>query len=196
MRILLCLLPACVALTACNMAISDHSMLSSEPRSPLKLKDGLWAAEDPECKFNDRRPAHRWPKCAAWLLARDNTLIDGPEKSPREAPIKLVIADGQPPILEFPISDEKKTTKEYAYLVIESSDPDPAGTITDLRLWSVACGVQDDPQSIQSNIQHFPGMDEDCHPASVDALRAAARAGPQGTDKKKMRWRWVRDSAN
>jgi len=191
MRILLWLMPACLALTACNMAISDHPILSNEPRSALKLKDGLWVADDPECKFDSRRPAHRWPKCVAWLAIRDNTVVDSREPEPGALPMELVITDWQPPVLEFPFSDDDKKAKAYAYLAIEPDGSDSVGA-TDLRLWYVACGVEEPSNSIEPKIRHFPGMDEDCHPQSVEALRAAAQAGPQGQEKRKSRWRWIR----
>ena len=197
MRILSWLLPACLALSACNMAVSDHSMFSNEPRSTLKLKDGLWVADDPDCKFDRGRPIHRWPKCAAWLLIRDNGAVQGPDSKPGER-LELTIADGDPPILEAATGDEQKGERGYAYLVLEPASSDSTGYVVDLRAWFIACGTWDEGSAREgtaSQIKHFPGMDEDCHPASVDVLRAAARAGPQGQDKK-ARWFWIRANVN
>jgi hypothetical protein len=198
MRTLVWLLPLCAALAACNMAISDHPMLSGEPRSALKLKDGLWAVDDPDCKFHAARPVRRWPKCARWLVIKAGKIVGGKDLKPLGLPVELVIADGKPLILQFPFtgeSDDKKKVKAYTYLALEPRGSDPAGSIVDMQSWSVACGVEDPGDALRSKVQHFPGMNEDCNPESVEAIRTAAAAGPQGSDKKE-RWRWVRARAN
>jgi len=199
MRILVRLLPICLALSACNMAVSDHPMLSGEPRSALKLKDGLWTADDPDCKFNIRRPARQWPKCANWVVLADGKIVEAEGAKPGELPVEVVIADGKPQILEFPLKElEEKEAKAYAYLALEPAKLDSTGAAIDLRVWIVACGSWTEGSTrdgTASSFEHFPGMDQDCHAASVESLRAAAAAGPQGTDRK-GRLRWIRASAN
>ena len=198
MRILLWLLPASVALSACNIAVSDHPMLSGEPRSTLKLKDGLWAADNPECKFNTDGPAPQWPKCAYWLAFANGKIVGAQDAKPNELPLEIVIAEGKPQIVEFPLKDEaEKEAKSYAYIALEPASLDSTGAAIDLRMWFVACGTWDNPphEGTTSEIKHFPGMDQDCHPVSVEAIRSAAAAGPQGQDKK-GRLRWIRTSAN
>lgn len=199
MRTLVWLLSLCAALSACNMAVSDHPMLAGEPRSPLELKDGVWLAEDKDCKVNTERPARRWPKCADWFLIRQGKIVGAPGAKPGELPVDIIIADGQPPLLEFPLKEEDETTaKGYAYIALEAVRFDPVGAATELRLWPVACGVEEHSEGVQDNIRHFPGMDKDCHPASVAVLRTAAAAGPQGQgdNRKKGGLRWVRARAN
>jgi hypothetical protein len=200
MRISLCLLVCTAAvLSACNMALSDHPMLSAEPRSTLKLKDGLWAGDDPECKVDSSRPVIEWPNCAKWLAIEGERIVGAADAKPDEMPIDILIADGNPPILEFPLNEKgEKQAKAYAYIVIEPSSLESNGHAVDVLGWFVACGVQNRNErdaGTASEIKHFPGMDENCHPRSVDALRAAAAAGPQGSDKK-FRWRWIRANAN
>jgi hypothetical protein len=196
MRILLWLAPFCLALTACNMAISDHPMLSAEPRSALRLRDGLWALDDPECRFDVQRPAQQWPKCAVWFALRNNNVVDGPDRRPGEPDVELIIAAGEPPILELPDEDPKNKKESYSYLALEPAKVDSTGYLIALRTWVVACGVEGESSGLNhpSNIRHFEGMDEDCHPTSVKAIRAAAGAGPQAA--KKLQWRWVRAAAN
>jgi hypothetical protein len=194
MRILLWLLPTCLALTACNMALSDHPMLSGEPKSAIKFKDGVWAAEDPDCKFNVKRPARRWPKCANWLVIDNGKVVGGPDAKPGEVPVEFVIAEGEPPILEFPLTDEgEKTPKGYAYLAIEPTASD-AGGATAINLWGVACGTERVPGSTRE-IDPYPGIDKDCHPQSVSALRAAAVAS-RPSAAKVGRMKWIRAGAN
>ena|SRR6185369_13237009 len=96
MRILLWLLPTCLALTACNVALSDHPMLAGEPRSPLKLRDGLWSLEDADCRFKAERPRRHWPKCATWVVIDDGKVVGGKDLPPGDLPVELVIADGTP----------------------------------------------------------------------------------------------------
>jgi hypothetical protein len=169
-------------------------MLAGEPTSALKLKDGLWVGDDLDCKFNVTRPARRWPKCAIWLELKDNKVIDAPEPEPGSLPMPLVIADGTPTILEFPMGDDDKK-KGYAFAVLEPARSDTTGHAVEVRLWFVACGIDEGSNGAEPKIRHFPGMDDDCHPASVAAIRTAAAAGPQGSNKK-LRWRWVRARAN
>ena len=198
MRILSWLLPACIALSACNMAISDHPMLSGEPRAPLTLKDGLWTVDDADCRFKAERPRRRWPKCAAWVVIDRGKVVGGKDLTPADMPVELVVAAGPPLILEYPFTgeaDDKRKFKSYAYLVLEPTAPDPAGEVSDVRAWFVPCGAVEPSNSLGPNIRHFPGLDEDCRPQSLDALRAAAGAGPQGSDKK-ARWHWIRAGAN
>jgi len=194
MRILTWLLPASLALGACNMAISDHPMLIDEPRSAIKFKDGLWVAEDPDCKFSVKRPVRSWPKCANWLVLGNGKVVGGPDPKPGEVPAELVIAEGQPPILEFPLKDDgEKTAKGYAYLAIERTGSD-AGGVTAINLWAVACGTERVPGSTRE-IDPYPGIDNDCHPQSVNALRAAAVASRPATSKV-GRMKWIRAGAN
>jgi len=194
MRILLWLLPTCLALTACNMAISDHPMLAAEQRSTIKFKGGLWAAEDSDCQFNVKRPARRWPKCATWLVIENGKVVGGPEAKPGEVPVELVIAEGEPPILEFPLKDEgERTAKGYAYLAIEPTGRDPGG-VTTINLWAVACGTEKVPGSTRE-IDPYPGIDKDCQPQSVGALRAAAIAS-RPNHQKVGRMKWIRAGAN
>ena len=196
MRILSWLLPTCVALSACNMAVSDHPMLSAAPRSGLKFKDGLWALEDSDCKFDVQRPTPQWSKCALWFALRNNTIVDGPDRKPGERDVQLIIAAGEPPILEAPEEDPDNKKTSYSYLALEPMNSDSSGYVIGLRTWFVACGferkgsIDDRP----AYVKHFEGMDKDCHPTSVEAIRAAARVGPQGA--KKLRWRWIRAAAN
>src|SRR5262245_44794317 len=193
MRILSWLLPACLALSACNMAVSGHPIFCNEPSSTIRLKDGLWAVDDADCHVNTKRPVQRWPKCAGWLVVSDNRLVGGKDSVPN--PVELVIAGGKPPILEFPWDDPEKKTRAYFYLALEPGPTDSSGDTTDFQGWTVACGIQQPSDTLEPKIQHFPGMNDDCNPESVEALRGAAAAGPQGTDKK-AQWRWIRAGAN
>jgi len=194
MRILVWLLPLCAALTACNMAISDHPMLAGQPKSALELKDGLWTLDDPDCKFDHRRPVHRWPKCAGWMILKDGRIVGGKDAKRGEVPVELLIADGTPPILEFPLKDEgKKVAEGYAYIAIEPTAND-AGRVTTMNFWIVGCGTEKVPGST-SEIDPYPGIDKDCHPLSIDALRAAATLS-RPSPEKLGRIRWIRARAN
>jgi hypothetical protein len=176
------------------MAVSEYPILSSEPKSALRLKTGVWLfANDPDCEFNPDRPMHQWPKCANWLAVKDNMLVDGPDAGPKATPITLMIAEGNPPLLEVSSNEEDKSTL-YAYFVIEPVASDPAGEAIEVSLSPVACGIEEDSDNLEPKIQRFPGMDADCHPENVGALRSAALAGSQR--QKKSLWRWIRASKN
>ncbi len=194
MRILVWLLPLCAALTACNMAISDHPMLAGQPRSALELQDGLWTIDDSDCKFDHRRPVHRWPKCAGWLIVKAGKIVGGKDMKRGEAAVELVITDGAPPIVEFPMKDEgKKEPESYAYIVLEPTENNQ-GRVTTMNLWFVACGTEKVPGSTRE-IDPYPGIDKDCHPLSIDALRMAATLSRPSAEKL-SRIRWIRARAN
>jgi hypothetical protein len=186
-----------LALSACNVATSDHPMLGAEPRSSLKLKDGLWLMDDPECTVDVRLPLAQWPGCADWLLIRDGKIAGAPNAKAGELPVEVVVADERPVIVEVPFRElGEKVARLYVYVALEPATFDPLGAVTEAQLWPVACGIEADSSSNQREPVFFPGMNDKCQPASVAVLRAAASAGPQGREKKKARVRWIRASAD
>ena len=192
MRILRWLLPLCAALAGCNLAVSDHPMFSAGEQLATPLKSGLWVADDPDCVFDSTKPRQTWPKCAVWLVLRDNRVaeISGDEKT--ERPVAILIADGSPPIAQIEVR-EKESDIVYVFYAIEPAAHDSRRRITALSVWGVRCGTEKTPGS--SQVDPYPGFDKECHPASKDAVRAAAAASrAAATDIGRMKW--VRASAD
>ena len=81
-------------------------------------------------------------------------------------------------------SKDDPASNGYVYLAYASDGADQERELTKLRFWWVKCGP--------SQGDNYPGIDKDCHPASLDAIIAAARSS-SATDVQTMRW--VREPA-
>lgn len=66
------LLVSLLLLGACtNMVRSEAPWFASaDAASAPPLRDGVWAAVDPECRFNANRTLEQWPGCAQGLVVR------------------------------------------------------------------------------------------------------------------------------
>jgi hypothetical protein len=181
------------ALSACNIAISDYPMFSEDQQSKLRAKDGVWLAEDPKCRFDTSSPAHHWPKCAQWFYLHNDEVADGPGAKPGDRPVKFLIVDGLPPLLQVPIEDKDEHTTTYAFAALELPAAMTSGQLTEARLWLVACGVERHSTKRASDIKPFPGIDKDCKPQSAAALRNAAIASRPKRSRRVL-WRRVRTS--
>jgi len=155
------------------------------------FKAGLWVGQDPVCSFDSALPKERWPKCASWFLVDANSIAAGKDAEPKDMPIPLLLAEGQPPIVQvLGKADENKPA--YFFLALRAEDVAQPNEIAAVTLRWVACGTQsqgDAKKGTAGELVHFPGLDKDCHPLTVDALRAAALATPT---KDEMHWAWVR----
>ena len=188
---LLLLWPACLALTACNMAVSDHSMFSPEDRLTTPLKNGLWVADDPDCPFDVKSPNGQWPKCAFWTIVSANQLVDFSGDKEEERPAGSLIAQGRPPIIQVEVVE--KGDHSFLFFAFEPTASDPSGSVTAINLWAVACGTVRTPGS--SQVDPYPGFDKECHPLTSDALRTAAVASRRLEAAKIGRMFWVRAEA-
>ncbi|HEX6741892.1 MAG TPA: hypothetical protein VF079_08895 [Sphingomicrobium sp.] len=181
-----------LALAACNMAMSDHPMFAADERLTTPLKNGLWAADDPDCAVDVTLPTDKWPECAFWAVVGDNQVIDVSEKK-ADRPAGFLIAGGRPPIVQIEMIDKER--RVYFFYAVEPLASAPSSPATALNLWAVACGTAKVPGST-GQIDPYPGLDKDCRPASKEALRAAAAASRAAQDraaeKQIMRMHWVR----
>lgn len=54
-----------VGLSGCNVVLSDEPWFTTaDAQGAPKMRDGLWRNDDPDCRFDDSKPAERWPECA------------------------------------------------------------------------------------------------------------------------------------
>lgn len=191
-HVLIC---ASVALGACNAVTSDRPMFVGAQTSSVRLKDGVWLEVDRKCKIDPSRPAHEWPDCSFWFLLRGNRLVDGAGKKRSEPQIELLVAATVPPIAQLPLEDGD-ARKSYTYAVIEPTSRNSSDALKEIRVWPVACGIEQRRagraagQPVMVITRRFPGIDKNCHPTSVNALVAAARATHP---KVRLLFRWVRE---
>jgi len=60
-----------LGLSNCNMVVSDEPWFeAADAAAAPKMRDGLWRNDDPECRFDDTKPAERWPSCAQASFVR------------------------------------------------------------------------------------------------------------------------------
>ena len=69
---MLALLVSLLLLSACtNMVRSEAPWFGlAEATSAPPLRDGVWAAVDPDCRFDANRPLEQWPGCAQGRVIR------------------------------------------------------------------------------------------------------------------------------
>ena len=186
MRILLWLLPTCLALSACNMAMSNHPMFSPEEQLATPLKDGLWVADDPDCRVDTSLPRNRWPNCAFWVIVSGNQVVDIAGDKEQDRPTGFLIVGGQPPIVQIEMTEEGGHS--YLFYALDLKEADAPGPLTKINLWPVACGTEKVPGSTRE-IDPFPGLNKDCQPQTIEALRAAAiTSRPKADDRGRMKW--------
>lgn len=212
------LLAATLLLGACNQVISQTPLFTAADATGAPvLKDGLWLTDDPGCRVDVRKPAHRWPRCAKWQVVRGgeilNLNIDDDGDSPASwVALPFLLAAGEPRIMQMDSGElmlaESKPSRLYMYLALAPIGQDSEGRITAFRAWPVLCGPppldkKGKPDPLFQTDAPFPGMtllkgqtDKDisasCTADGPEAVRAAAAASqtfePIHTE------RWIRDS--
>jgi len=169
------LLCALAALAGCgNNVHSDMPLFSAadEIGAPV-LKPGVWIGEDPDCKFDESRPAADWPKCADPVTIGPRGLKD----SALEMAVDRVVA-GDPVILQ--LGDKSG----YSYAGMEVVSRDRRGRATAVRFWPALCGpppaVGADGAPPQKVTQHpLPGLEirgDDCFAVDKSAAKRSVEA--------------------
>ena len=183
------LLFLCATLSACNVAMSDRPLFAEAQRSTtLILEDGLWLMVDAGCEVDSAKDKAGWPKCADWVILKDNKMLASSDTKPGEEPEDLFIVDGTPPLIQ---AESEGADPDYTFVAIESVASSPARRIVSLSAWPVPCGIKDSKKGASAKVAPYPGFDEKCRTTSVEALRAAAARGREpGTEV--VRFRWVR----
>lgn len=151
---------ALMALAGCNMVISDKPWFAAGDPS-VRLADGLWVMEKPDCKFDPAAALPAWPECAqplfvrggAFLTPPDNHDPDAPKDRHLDVPLERweatvpVLAGGDPIIVQLHLEAGPKSDVSiqperlpYLYLAMRAGQRDPDGTLRAMRMWPVFCG--------------------------------------------------------
>jgi hypothetical protein len=211
MRRTLAALGAAAALAGCNTAYSTEPVFTAaDAAGAPALRDGLWAAPEPGCRFNASLPTQLWPHCVQPILVRGGEflMLIEPEGEPvRWDSMPFVLAAGEPRILQFRSTyrEDGQERVVYRFLAAEPVRTDEAGRVTALRRWFVLCGPlppepkhrkKSDPPRRWVTDKPFPGLTlegDGCTPADAAAVRNAAAAS-RGLDDEPSEIRWVRDT--
>lgn len=151
-----------MALAGCNMVISEKPWFAAGDPS-VRLADGLWVMEKPDCRFDPAAALPAWPECAqplfvrgsAFLTPPDNRDPDAPKDRHLDVPLERwestvpVLAGGDPIIVQLHLESNPKSDDSiaippdqlpYLYLAMRAAQRDPDGTLRAMRMWPVFCG--------------------------------------------------------
>lgn len=181
-----------VMLAGCNIAVSDKPIFGEAQRSTVRLKDGYWAIAEQTCHYDATQPVDSWPGCADWIVIAGNQIVRERDKNVFGVDPTLLIGAGKPLIMQVFSKSENGQAPFYTFGAIEPTAITPAGEIAAMQVWIVEC-VANSSRSPPgaSTVGHYPGFDADCHPGSIDALRAAATASRPHEDEMIVA-KWVR----
>jgi hypothetical protein len=198
------ILAGVVLLAACNDVFTNQPLFNAGSiGSDPPLRTGIWLARDPECQFDDSRPASRWPRCADWTLVRTRQVLSLDRKSRAWTSYDYVLAAGLPRIMQV---DLKGDPAPFYYLAVEPIRMDDWGKLTEYRQWAIKCGPPP-PSPAKGEKQRWltfqplPGLTpspdpdhpDDCLARDETALRNAAKESRVWEEEPRI-WRWVRDA--
>ncbi|PAL19560.1 hypothetical protein CD928_19325 [Sphingopyxis sp. GW247-27LB] len=197
-----------VLLGGCTMAVSDKPMLgAADLAGAPRFEDGVWLIseldETKPCPVDTAQPVSRWAPCANWAVHRDGQWF----AREKDTGIKIrplagliTVSGGEIAIIQMENAVIDNST------AAADTDPTPfffgafdnvptsAEKLRSVKLWLVMCG-QYRPRKTTTNDEtaeefvRYPGFDEQCRPASIDALRAAAEASrPPESGRAHVRW--------
>ena len=170
-----------LALAGCNIAVSDKPVFGEAQRSTVRLKDGYWVIAEQGCKYDSTKPVDSWPGCADWIVIAGNQIVRERDKNVFGVEPALLIAVGEPLIMQIFSKSERGEQPFYSFGAIEPKAATPGGEVAAMQVWVVECGAD--------SSHHYPGFDTECRPGSSDALRAAATASrPQENEMIVAKW--------
>lgn len=198
---IIAVLGVALSLSACAMVSSERPLFSAADSdgAPI-LRPGLWAAVEPDCKFNPRSPAAAWPACVAAMIVGASTLVEVQRetKETSAAPVQTYrLVAGDPVVAQIQTPPESAAV--YFGLRPMASDGD--GRITKVRIWFAACEkpTPNDgaprPRQLPPDLHPIKGQ-PGCLARTQAAVRNAVRqseAGDLAVGKGPAIIRWIRD---
>ena len=170
MRVLALLLSSLLLGACTNMVRSQTPWFGPADAEVVpRLRDGVWAAVDPDCRFDVNRPLEQWPGCAQGRVIRggdelDLSYIDSEDEHGRRgrsygwSSAAFVLAAGAPRIhqracgeprggqaaaeatTEEPARDEAVSRLVYCYAGLRADGVDAEGRIVAFTTWPIWCG--------------------------------------------------------
>ncbi len=191
-------------LGGCGMAVSEKPMFAAaDAAGAPTFADGVWLMkDDPACRVDAAAPVSRWPGCAHWVEHRGGRWSEpsggtAPMVKPLENDILFV--GGKIALMQVGFKDGGTEWDGPTYMFMAFDNPAGGDKLKAIALWPVMCGTMVDYKTAaeQRNAmpvvkKRFPGFDEQCRPASQDALRAAA-APSRPHPAKMLRFQWIRE---
>jgi hypothetical protein len=151
------------------MVVSKEPWFTEAEAQPMPTwRDGLWRADEPDCRFDERKPVERWPECAEptvvrdgerWSMRWDETDERGRrrrtfagwelDKSDEDG---LLVANGDHLIVQVPtdLENPEETVEHgeapggYTYAAVRPRYDDER-RIVSFEIWAVQCGPLPEP---------------------------------------------------
>lgn len=142
------LLIACLglSLSACNMVVTDTPMFDAADQTGPAMREGVWLAQDAECKVDTTKSVKDWPECADWFLLRDGKLEFPEEKPdlPFSGAIAVIVAGGDPQVwqmtLDLSLKPGEPGSQMNLYAGFEPLERDRQGRVIRYLSWPALCG--------------------------------------------------------
>jgi hypothetical protein len=161
-----------LGLSGCNMVVSEEPWFTEAEAQPKpKLRDGLWVNAAPDCRFDEARPAERWPDCAEPAFVRGGetwTMRWDPGEPGQSRRIfagwesgdpfsgGLLVTNGDHLIVQDKFGDElgeappgeteEGNSQGYMYAALRLRRQDEQGKVTAMEMWAVQCGPISEPE--------------------------------------------------
>ena len=178
-----------IGLSGCNLLVSEEPWFTAADAQPRPvLRDGLWVSTSADCRFNEAKPAERWPDCAVpsfvrgdelWLMTweeadahgRRRRIFGGWELADQESG-GLPVVNGDHLIVQYdkgaepPPSDEldeaaaNPNAERYMYSAMRILSRDERGKVTALESWNVQCGPISEPELTPARRRRLRGDPE------------------------------------
>ena len=204
-------MPALLAagmLAGCNVITSPTPLFfPKDAKGQAQLRPGVWTDERKGCDYDASQPIDRWPDCANVWVVRPGEVVGikdrGSPTRPSTAHYPIVLARGDPPVLQIGDTDDPASTL-YLFGGLKPLKYDDQGRIVEYKAWPTLCGpppAQDPtggkptPSLSQHMIEGLTPDDkqQDCiahdqRPVRISARESEAWGGEDQEGRDLSRW--------
>jgi len=170
------MIAGCSAVTS-ERPLFDRADAAAAPR----LKAGLWAMPEPDCRFDSRAPRTGWPECAGGMLVGPTSVAGGEGDQPGgyKGALQYLLAAGDPPVLQLRDTDKEGGESPYFYAGLRPTRLDARGRVVEARVWPAPCrnGVASDSNANGALLPGLEAISGGCRASAQAAVRNAVRVG-------------------
>ena len=210
------LICAGLMLAGCNIVTSRTPLFfAKDAQGQAQLRPGVWMDEKPDCRFDTTLPVDKWPDCADTWVVRPGEVLAAhdaakPAGSDGWTHYKIILAHGDPPVLQVAVGEEAGVALGYVYAGLKPLKLDDQGRVVEYKSWIAMCGPPPpaDATGAHSAIATqapIEGMEmdakhENCTASAPEPVRQSVRLSEAWNDKDASKTdegrnlaHWVRD---